>query len=328
MIAASIGTIDSVQHIPVPPPSGTNVIAPLYDTTGNVNYSNDGSSWGIVPALTEPGVYPLTDSCWSDYFNSFFVCANQTQYSPGWSSSADGITWTDSASVTIRNWNLISQFGSGASTKLCSVASEFSAISSNGTTWTEFSSGPSIPQAMVWAAGLGKLVVVSSTSSAYTSYTSTDGYNWTGYNSLPTTGFNYNSVAWSESLGLLVTVRKSASTAGCVYTSTDGITWTARTASLAKNWLSVEWSSTLGLFIVVGNNGIPDQYNQYMYSYNGLTWYTGSINTGLWMNVVWSAALSAFVVWGYGVIALSSDGLNWTYSSSPRDGYCGGMAAK
>ena len=311
MIAASIGTIDSVYH----PPAGSNIIV----TDGNSSrayiwYTQDATTWTNVAFLTEPGVYPLTDSVWSSYFNKFFVCAEQSSSKPGWSSSSDAITWTDSATVTTRNWELITQFGTGGSTKLCTLASNFSALSTDGSTWTEYASGPVLPNSMVWAAALGKLVVPTG-DSTYTSYTSTNGYTWTGSNSLPYKVDGYKSVAWSTSLGLLVTVKASTVVGTCIYTSTDGITWTARTATLAKKWKSVAWSPTLGMFIIVGKDTDDSATTQYMYSYNGITWYTGAIDNQVWNLVIWSDSLKSFVAKSGIIVAQSVDGLTWTYSS-------------
>jgi len=177
--------------------------------------------------------------------------------------------------------------------------------------------------------------------------TSSNGLTWTVR--APPDASNWNSVTWSESLQLFITVsnenivdhiatspdginwtlRNGAVNIGIqhvtwaesigmfvavgdnfIETSTDGITWTQRSSPLNIQWSFVMWSPTLSLFIAA------TKFSPYTYttSPDGITWANRTAATEYIYGVDWSPQLSLFVMVGGGVgcVSTSPDGINWT----------------
>lgn len=149
---------------------------------------------------------------------------------------------------------------------------------------------------------------------------STDGLVYTGETTPLITG--WESVIFSESLGLFVAVSESGTAQSRVMTSPDGENWTIRTSpNPDKPWESVAWSPTAGAFIAVGGFNL---LNAMMRSTDGISWSlvdpTGSSdNTSPNEVRYFPAPLNKFCVTGTTVFGGnqdywdSSDGLTWTF---------------
>ena len=143
--------------------------------------------------------------------------------------------------------------------------------------------------------------------------TSPDGIAWTIRTSASDS--TWNSVTWSETLGLFVAVAQTG-----IMTSPDGITWTSRTEPEVGQWRQVIWVNELNLFVAVGTLGS----NRVMTSPDGITW-TARTAAALnqWYGVAWSPELSLLVAVGIsGVgnrVMTSPDGINWTIRTSAAD---------
>ena len=121
-------------------------------------------------------------------------------------------------------------------------------------------------------------------------------------------GVQFNSITYSGSLGLFVTVGER----GIILTSSDGVTWTSQTSGVSVVLYGITYSESLGLFVAVGASGTI------LTSSDGVTWtsQTSGVSAALW-GITYSASLGLFVAVGYsGVIITSSDGVTWTSQTS------------
>ena len=148
--------------------------------------------------------------------------------------------------------------------------------------------------------------------------TSADGIGWTARTSAADN--NWQSIAWSPELRLLVAVASSG-TGNRVMTSANGIGWTVRTSAADNNCTAVTWGYPLGLFVAVANSGTG---NRVQTSPDGISW---TIRTSAadndWASACWAQALGLFVsvsATGVGNRAMTSpDGINWQARLSAAD---------
>ena len=131
---------------------------------------------------------------------------------------------------------------------------------------------------------------------------------------------NWQSVCWSDTLGLFCAVAASG-TGNRVMTSPDGIAWTARSSAADNNWRSVCWAAELGLFCAVSDTGTG---NRVMTSPDGITWssHAAAVDND-WRAICWSAELGLFCavsITGAGNrVMTSADGVTWTSRTSAAD---------
>jgi hypothetical protein len=122
--------------------------------------------------------------------------------------------------------------------------------------------------------------------------TSTNGLSWVNVTGTDTFTGCWNSVCWSEELGLFVVVGQSG--ANQVLTSTDGLNWYGQktaTSGTVIPWNSVCWGAEVGLFTAVAPTGAF----QIMTSPDGITW-TGRTGGGnqTWSGICFSPGLTLF----------------------------------
>jgi hypothetical protein len=183
------------------------------------------------------------------------------------------------------------------------------------------------PDGITWTArtiGTGNWTRVRYNGARWVAVASTGQYAWS---TSPTTSWttgalpanngstNYGGLAWSPTVsgGLWV----ASSWYGCS-TSPDGSTWTARGTAGTNGYTFVDvvWAPELGLYIATGNS------SRAWTSPDGINWTvrtTGISNMSAW-SIAWSGL--TLVIAGYDstnlndILAISSDGINWTMQDS------------
>jgi hypothetical protein len=153
--------------------------------------------------------------------------------------------------------------------------------------------------------------------------TSSNGTTWyAGYTPFYDPIFNppednsWNSVCWSEDLGMFVAVASTGTNR--IMASSDGINWSLRTATVpvSRSWNSVTWSPELGIFVAVGGNA-AESNPLVIYSSDSITWLSANASSAnqTWNSVSWSPELGIFVAIsedGGSDRAMSSvDGITW-----------------
>jgi hypothetical protein len=125
----------------------------------------------------------------------------------------------------------------------------------------------------------------------------------------------WQSVCWSQELGLFCAVANSAAIAA---TSPDGTTWTQRTLPVSASWRAVCWAPSLGLFCAIADNSAIAATSP-----DGITWTQRALpSSQVWRSVCWSADLGLFcAVHGGGGAATSQDGITWTARTTPGNNW-------
>jgi hypothetical protein len=235
-----------------------------YDYAGSrIMTSPDGVTWtnrfspigGIVPKCV----------AWSSGIGKFVTVDSNSDGTIHYSS--DGVSWT---SVGVLNYIQYSAIAA-SSTKFVVLSKNGSgdraAVSTNGTTWTSYSTTVDLGwTALCWSPGLNLWVAVALDATTGCVGTSPDGQTWTIRNSADALGA-WTSICWSPELGLLVATRNDG-----VMTSPDGVTWTLRSApGSGHDWRGVCWSSAKLLFVAV-SGVISGTTHDVMTSTDGIAW--------------------------------------------------------
>lgn len=195
--------------------------------------------------------------------------------------------------------------------------------SPDGETWTIQSApgGSSLWNGIAW----NGTVLVAVGSSTNRVMTSTDALSWTLQT--PSDSSSWQSVCWSEALGLFVAVA-NAGAGNRVMTSSDGVTWTGRAAAAAQAWQGVA-ASAAGL-VAVSTTLTGTQ--PVMTSADSVTWALqtagaanlGAINSFGTGTITYSADLDMFLFKArlqsdstrY-VLYSTDDGASWTRADFP-----------
>jgi len=145
-------------------------------------------------------------------------------------------------------------------------------------------------------------------------YTSTDGLDYTG---VATTPSSYHTI-WALCFGqdTVVAIGVNYSNDLYSYLSTDGATWTPYNTNLNNNadaGYAVAHSDDLSLF--VGALGLGGT----MYSSDGITWtfVASSDGSGYFDSIVWFPEESMFIASSGSTYFTSTDGITWTKRTTP-----------
>ena len=168
----------------------------------------------------------------------------------------------------------------------------------DGLSW-QSSSGSALFTLYNWRVAWNGLIWVTSGSSSTPIAYSSDGIRWTSSSSSSVIDTDVRSLAWNGSYWL----------AGGVGTyniglSYDGKTWTVAT-TLSFQPLAFSWNGT---FWLCGGTGLASSYNGT--NWTTLTYSFGTISTLLWSGYHWVTGSPS------GTVTYSSDGINWTESTS------------
>jgi hypothetical protein len=253
--ATSYGTINNI-------PSDSYTSALVYGagyyvaingTSGQSYFSTDGINWtaggtvGLNLNALAYGNISGTDY-WIGVGNDVSAASATAYYSTN-----HGVTWSTSTLPSTSVWISIAFYG-GAFVAISggNVASNATAYSTNGTTWT---AGGNLPSSVKWSAVAGGLVGGSSGFVAVSSFNTT------------------TSAAFASTVN-------------------NGVTWTARTAPSVNYWQSVAYNANINLWGVIsgvvnyGGTNYGASANAVCYSTNGTTWTAGTATSTIQWNKI------------------------------------------
>ena len=260
----------------------------------------DSSGLSINILAHEGGIYKYEET-WTDHFG--------TQLIPTLSASVQVFaTIADPTVLTPAN-------GAGFNPDFDYTA-ESSAITSvdqipGGWSSASFDSNGANNQWKSVAYGNGKYVALGKIGNAYLAANSTDGINWTSYNTIPYT--SYSHLAYGN--GAFVAVGNGK----IVYSTDEGESWSS--ASVSTNW----WQGvTYGddKFVAVAEDGT----NRVATSSDGINWSeTSAAGNHMWLAVTYGGG-KFVAVSQMGDAMYSSDGTNWSTTSVPESGVWNSVA--
>jgi len=167
--------------------------------------------------------------------------------------------------------------------------------------WTERTASSGLWSRVVYAPELNLFIAISENTFNETMMSSANGFDWDYVSGSP--NFLYD-IVWSEELSLFVVVSR---TSPYLRTSSDGVTWTGRSVPTTESLRAIAWSPELGLFAVVSFKG------DLITSPDGINWTSRTnpnVNAGY--SMCWSKELAVFIVGYQNVLAISSNGIDWT----------------
>jgi len=283
-------------------------------TTGNtMAYSADGINWigtGNYFATGRNTSYGVNMTYGNILGQGYSVAWNGNTWLAGGIglygnifTSNDGINWAGNAYVNIGGG------GSGNSY----LPKAITAVGWTGNNWVAGASNPKLPTGFFMSQSYY------SSSSNYQNVISTDGINWSAYNTLSTGGsmygIFYKGGIWWNSASL-------NGTSSNIQYSYDSVNWSASSLNtLTYNGIScMEYNGSMWVCGIFGGGGT--YINPLFYSYDAINW-TGLVysnvmpyprmiryNGSLWVAVGVNAS-------SIGVIAYSTTGTTWTSSSHP-----------
>ena len=248
---------------------------------------------------TEGGIYKY-EEIWTDAFG--------TQLLPTLSASVQVFLTIGEPEVTGPTYN--------AGTPDFDFTGQSSAITninqiSGGWSSASFDSNGASNQWKSVAYGNGKYVALALIGNAYLAANSTDGINWTSYNTIPYTGYSH--LAYGN--GAFVAVGQNK----IVYSTDEGESWSS--ASVSTNW----WKGVTyggGKFVAVAEDGT----NRVATSSDGVNWSeTSAPGNHMWLAVTYGGGKFVAVSQG-GDAMYSSDGTNWSTTSVPETGVWNSVA--
>lgn len=326
-------------------------------TTDNILLSTDGTTWSTslnasVDSLTYSDNLTLaiatsgdgtiytsnrltTSSTWTTHSgqqsvkniayikqkNRFYGNLNNVIYT-----SADGITWTESA--TIQGVERFLRFYySVTESKVYALGTGVICTQATNDEWT-------VVRASAYKVSVNSMVYISETEKYFVGVgsginnnlmVSSDFKNWqikqveSGSSSTGIFG-----VAYSPTLELYCVLAGTGSSAGAIYTSTDLETWTSRkTTSAIPAYMhqKIEWIDTLGMFVATTSQNIYT-------STDGINWTNAYTSANNMRTFAWAEDkhLLIVAVASGGTVIVSPDGVNWTVKNLPVSAYIDGIA--
>jgi hypothetical protein len=309
---------------------------------------NGGQTWTARTSLSETfTVGPFTDLMrytsvvWG--LGRFVVCAwtidsaisiivrkrlNSFIYS-----SADGITWTRSATSPDSTWSslvvgpseIIAISGNqhndsvyGYLTRVLRITSFFPSYSSASYTvtannWTSITRGRFNPLS------INEIYVAVASTGTNRIMTSPDGITWTTYTSNAITSGTWRSITSLSGRTFFITISGETLSSIRSAISSNGSTWTLKDTPSDYGWTSITYAPRLGTFAAVASSGNPNQ--RVMTSSDGETWSIRTSPSRAYEAIVWSEELELFAAVstdGFGSqIMTSPDGINWTLRTTP-----------
>jgi len=173
----------------------------------------------------------------------------------------------------------------------------------------------------------GNGVYVAIPSSGQSTYTSTDGINWTTNTSALPTSTTWASITFGN--GYFVAVAGYSVTSTVAAYSTNGVTWTSATLPSSSNWTSVAFGNISGtnyFVAIAGGAGSATTVNAYSTN-NGATWTAGSAlsSSATWQRIVFGNG--TFVVTaGQNKAGGGSASSSTSYTTNPTSSWTAGGA--
>ena len=146
---------------------------------------------------------------------------------------------------------------------------------------------------------------------------STDaGQNWST-SSMPSTQY-WSCVAYGDGVWVALSGNDSNQSNVAAYSTNGGSTWTATTLPSSSAWSHVTWGKDRFVAVTAKTDS---SVAQTAVSYDGITWYGGSMEPGEWEGVSYTQGSFAAVKGDTGsesdVVAFSRDGFHWTSKLLP-----------
>lgn len=242
---------------------------------------------------------------------------------------------TDEAGIVSDDSNTLS-FGFTEEYFICCAdglaASQRVMTSADGLTWTPQTIADDAYEGLAWAPDLGhvtngRLVVMSRGGDQNIKTSDDAGVTWIQRTSAAAGLSGFNSLDYSETLGLFAAVSNNATSNGNkIMTSADGITWALQTTPAGadnKSWASIRWIDAYGLFVCAGIAGHA------MRSSDGITWiYQDTAGVSMDQQDTTSGGLTVFSNPGDISNMFTNDGINYTeVPNPPGNDWNGGMRA-
>lgn len=293
VLAATTMAIDVT--VPAGATSGTIQVV----TSGGSNTSS--ASFTVIADATTPGIAWTTRRMGAPTGALAYGAGKYVSAGSDIRSSTDLLIWTDR--VAIANIDDVAWDGH----QFVAVGGPFTVLTSpDGLAWTSRTL-PSNMQSLGAVAGSGSKWVAVGDSGAIAS--SSDGITWSD-RSVPSGGFTtLKSVIWTG------TQFVAAGESGRLLTSPDGDNWTVRNAGTTDTFVGIGSSGSLIVASTFPNSGSQ----QALYtSPDGVTWTRRGAGTA---PILYDIKFVANVWVGAGSYAMfySSDGINWTQSTSRID---------
>lgn len=301
-----VRTFGNITFAPAPQ---ENVFVSLSNGNLGVYSSDNGATWSII--------YLPEHEQWQyiAYGNGIFLAVSATGQSIY---SADGITWTNGASLSLAsgvycqglsfgNGTFVAVYGTNDGT----TPSGGSYYSSNGQSWTQ----SNLTTSQNWSAvGYGNGVFVAASYGSTVGAYSTDGINWTE-STLPSAS-DWVAIAYGN--GVFVV----ASSTGIAF-SANGQSWTAATLSSSFDASDIAFGN--GVFVAIQNAPSGNLGNSCAVSANGSTWEFYKMPDILpfpgdnisWNSIAFGNGLFIACSEGSNAFAISINGSDWTISTAP-----------
>jgi hypothetical protein len=227
--------------------------------------TNNGSSWTTpTSTLTTTGTVTWNSITFSSQLNRFVAVGTSNINNNVMYSNNNGVNWilTTSPSLNV-TYNSVTY--SPSLNLFVAVGNNNSIMrSSNGITWSISTSPTNNSWSSIsWSPKLNLFVALPSTAGSGGSLqqliTSTNGINWVSRDiSSLIPAVIWNSITWSQELGIFIGVGTNSATAGLnAMTSPDGINWNIRNTgtTTSHTFQSISWSSELGMFVALSSAG-------------------------------------------------------------------------
>lgn len=239
-----------------------------YENSTGAAYSSDGISWTNSTMASNAYYYPMQGVIGGNYVTGAYA-SNVTNY------TANGTAWTAGTMPSSANWYVsCSNHLTGANARVMfSTRLETKiAITSNGSSWTEYST---LPSTYDWqgigfspTGGSGTWMVCES-GGTHGAYSTNNGATWTSI-TMPATSAGSGWVAGNGSRWI---VNGTGTTA--YYSDNNGTSWTSITIPVVNSASAIGWN---------GKTWLIAAWDAALTSLDGITWtkrsFSPNINTG------------------------------------------------
>ena len=236
-------------------------------------------------------------------------------------SSSDGLSWGASTLPSNADWSKVTW----ANNRFIAVAEagQQSAYSTDGTSWT----GTSLTASKDWSdvsgrAGSNVVIAVArtgdSTGSATIDRSTNNGETWSGISTGVTA--DWAGVAYGSGKWVII----EGGGARALYSTDDGVTWTQTALPSSQEWNSVIFGQDR--FVAISEKTDSSACPTAV-SFDGITWYAGSVETGQWRDIAYNQGLYVALDPLSDIVATSQDGFVWKSKVTPDAQDWTGIAA-
>tara|TARA_R110000851_G_scaffold232932_2_gene385506 strand:+ start:6148 stop:11031 length:4884 start_codon:yes stop_codon:yes gene_type:complete len=218
--------------------------------------------------------------------------------------SSDGLSWNSSSLPTSEDWSAITF--NNARYIAVAEGSSASAYSTDGTNW----SSTTLPASLDWSdvAGNGSSTAIAvprtadSTGGTIVAKSTDNGSSWTSVDVGATA--DWASVAYGQSKFVIIQGGGNL----IHYSADDGSTWIASTLPSSEEWNRVVFGNDR--FVAISEKSDSTRCATAV-SFDGITWYAGSMETGVWKDLSYDQGLFVALGQNTDIVAMSRDGFSW-----------------